>query len=142
MVIVCCPSHLPPTQTILCPTQPHSEPKQAHPDGRVILVSNWVQPIGGTDCRSETGERKLVGRRGGRGGHFILHCQLAADEAPAGPTFPRTGGLEGQLLFRDVDLYQTPEYQRCFFLMSSAISCSWYFTIPYWFPLLCLLSHK
>ena len=63
MVIICCPPHLLPTQTILCPTQPHSEPKQVHPDGRVILVSNWVQPIGGTDCRSETGERKLVGRR-------------------------------------------------------------------------------
>lgn len=124
-------SHQPrPSSALLSPTLSPSRPTLM---GHVMLVSNEVQPIGGTDCRAEIGERKLAGRRGGRGRHFILHCQPAADEAPAGPAFPGTGGLQGQFLFQDVELYQAPVFQRCFFLMPLQHLGWWYlllFLVP------------
>lgn len=128
-----CPPHLPATQTIIYPTQPHSEPKQAHPDAPFILVSNGAQPIGGIGCRPGAGERKPMGRRGRRGGHFILYCQPAADEALAGPAFCRTGGLQGQLLFQDVDSYQAPVFQCCFFLMPLQ-HLGWWCLLPFLVP--------
>ena len=139
LVLVCCPPHLPLTQTHPLPFLAPVWAQAGWP-----LWANWVQPMGGTDCREglERGGRWAGGEKS-QGISFPI-ASLLQTEALAGPASPqdRSSGetVSPPGLGRQHSNPFAPSALGV--VVFSAFSCSWCFTNLYWVPLLCLLSHK
>lgn len=120
-------SHQPrPSSALLSPTLSPSRPTLM---GRVMLVSNEVQPIGMTaEQRLERGSWQAGGVE-----EEAFHSPLPAccRWGSAGPAFPTE--VIGTVSFPRRELYQAPAFQRCFFLMPLH-SLGWWYLLLFLVP--------